>query len=799
MKFRDGYWEIRKGFSLLNLVDNIDSEAAPGALSVWTTNRKLKSPDEKLVGIPLLTTIFSSPMPDVIRVRMFRHKGGLRRGPFFSLPPDRADQAESPEPSRPGGGAIGEKAAGEGGEFRIFRTGGDNALSLRLDRYRWNAVFSRGGKELGSIAGTYSGHYSAPDGGAFMVQYLNMSVGEAIYGLGERFGAFVKNGQAVEIWNEDGGTASEQAYKNIPFYLSNRSYGVLVNSPGRVSFEIGSEVVNAVQFSVPGELIDYYLIAGDSPKEVIRNYTALTGRPALPPAWSFGLWLSTSFTTDYDEETVNRFIGGMEEREIPLHVFHFDCFWMKGCQWVDFRWDKEQFPEPAEMLRRLHGRGLKICVWINPYVAQKSPLFDEGMARGFLLKRPNGDLWQWDRWQPGMGIVDFTNPAAAAWYRDKLKALLAMGVDCFKTDFGERIPTDVVYADGADPEGMHNYYSYLYNKTVFELLEEERGRGEALVFARSATLGCQRFPVHWGGDCAASYGSMAETLRGGLSLGLAGFGFWSHDISGFESTATADLFKRWSAFGLLSSHSRLHGNQSYRVPWNFDQEACRVLRFFTELKCRLMPYLWSKAVESHREGIPLMRAMILEFPEDPACVYLDRQYMLGDVFLVAPIFGPEGEVSYYLPAGKWINILNNKVISGGTWRTERHDYFSLPLLARQNSAAALGNNKRRPDYDYAEGICFHVFELEEGRSASVPVYNLKGERESLFTVSRKGSVYTAENEGAKKPWKLLLRGLRGKLPEDSPQNPGLSPEETPEGLLLSPLPGEERLSVRLAG
>jgi alpha-D-xyloside xylohydrolase len=801
MKFRDGYWEIRKGFSLLSLADNIDSNAAPGALSVWTTNRKLKTPEERVVGIPLLTTIFSSPMPDVIRVRMFRHKGGLRRGPFFSLPPDRADGVRieecgaEPSSSHP----AGESAAMEGGGYWIFRTGGDNALSLRLDKHHWNALFSREGKELSSIAGRYSGHYSAGDEGAFMVQYLNMTVGETIYGLGEKFTAFVKNGQAAEIWNEDGGTASDQAYKNIPFYLSSRAYGVLVNNPGRVSFEIGSEVVNAVQFSVPGELMDYYLIAGDTPKDVIRNYTALTGRPALPPAWSFGLWLSTSFTTDYDEETVNRFIGGMAEREIPLHVFHFDCFWMKGCQWVDFRWDKGQFPEPAEMLRRLHGRGLKICVWINPYVAQKSPLFDEGMAKGFLLKRPNGDLWQWDRWQPGMGIVDFTNPAAAAWYRGKLKALLDMGVDCFKTDFGERIPTDVVYSDGSDPRGMHNYYTYLYNKTVFELLEDERGKGEALVFARSATLGCQGFPVHWGGDCAASYESMAETLRGGLSLALTGFGFWSHDISGFESTATADLFKRWSAFGLLSSHSRLHGNQSYRVPWNFDPEACDVLRFFTELKCRLMPYLWSKAVESHREGIPMLRAMILEFPGDPGCVYLDRQYMLGDVLLAAPIFSAKGEVSYYLPAGNWTNILNGKVISGGTWQTERHGYFSLPLLARQNSAAALGNNKLRPDYDYAEGICFHVFELEDGRSASAPVYNLKGERVSLFTVSRGGSVYTAKNEGAQKPWKLLLRGLRGSLPEISRQNPGLSLEDTAEGLLVTAPPGEDRFTVHLTG
>jgi alpha-D-xyloside xylohydrolase len=705
-------------------------------------------------------------MTDVIHVRMYHHRGARQRGPSFQLPADRGDHV----------------CIEEGPESWILRTGKDEgALGLRAEKDSWGLVFSRGGRVLTAINGRNSGHFSVDGEGAYMVQYLSITVGETIYGLGERFTPFVKNGQAVDIWNEDGGTASEQAYKNIPFYLSSAGYGVLVNNPGRVSFEIGSEVVSAVQFSVAGELSDYYIIGGDNLKEVIRNYTALAGRPALPPAWSFGLWLSTSFTTDYDEKTVNHFVGGMEERKIPLHVFHFDCFWMKGCQWVDFEWDREQFPEPAAILRRLHGRGLKICVWINPYIAQKSPLFDEGMAKGYLLKRPNGDIWQWDRWQPGMALVDFTNPAAAAWFAGKLKGLLDMGVDCFKTDFGERIPVDAVYYDGADPLGMHNYYTYLYNKTVFELLEQERGKGEAVVFARSATVGGQKFPLHWGGDCAATYESMAETLRGGLSLGLGGFGFWSHDISGFESTATADLFKRWCAFGLLSSHSRLHGNQSYRVPWNFDEEAGEVLRFFTELKCRLMPCIWAAAVESHTQGLPLLRAMFLEFPADPGCAYLDRQYMLGDSLLAAPVFSPDGNVEYYLPPGRWTNILSGEVIeSGGSWRREHHGYFSLPLLARPNSVIPLGNNKTRPDYDYACGICFQVFELADGAEISTPVYGISGGGESVFTVSRRGRSYTAGNEGAAKSWDLLLRGLHA---ADLDIRGLRSVEDTPEGLL----------------
>ena len=224
---------------------------------------------------------------------------------------------------------------------------------------------------------------------------------------------------------------------------------------------------------------------------------------------------------------------GMAERDIPLHVFHFDCYWMEAYEWCNFTWDAQTFPDPKGMLKRYHERGLKICVWINPYIGQKSPLFHEGMKAGFLLKKKNGEVWQTDMWQAGMGLVDFTNPEAVSWYRGKLKALLDMGVDCFKTDFGERIPVkDIAYFDGSDPVKMHNYYPYLYNKTVFDLLEEERGKGEAVLFARSATAGCQQFPAHWGGDCSASYPSMAETLRGGLSLACAGFGFWSHDIGG---------------------------------------------------------------------------------------------------------------------------------------------------------------------------------------------------------------------------------------------------------------------------
>ena len=565
-------------------------------------------------------------------------------------------------------------------------------------------------------------------------------MGELIYGLGERFGPFVKNGQSVDIWNEDGGTSTEQSYKNIPFYLSNRGYGVFVNHPEKVSFEVGSEMVSRVGFSVPGEHLDYFFISGPTMKDVLMRYTDITGKPGLPAPWTFGLWLSTSFTTNYDEETVNSFVDGMLQRGIPLKVFHFDCFWMKEFSWCDFAWDHRVFPDPKGMLKRLKDKGLKICVWINPYIGQESALFREGAENGYFLKRPNGDVWQWDMWQPGMAIVDFTNPEAYQWFQDKLEVLIDMGVDCFKTDFGERIPTeDVVYFDGSDPVKMHNYYTYLYNKCVYELLERKRGKGEAVLFARSATVGSQKYPVHWGGDCWSDYESMEESLRGGLSLLMSGFGFWAHDIGGFESTSTADVYKRWVAFGLLSSHSRLHGSSSYRVPWLYDEEAVDVVRFFTRLKARLMPYIYKISVDASRTGVPTMRSMVLEFTEDKTCHYVDKQYMLGDSLLVAPIFNDRGIAEYYLPKGTWTNFFTGEETEGACWITEKHGYLSIPLMVKENSVVAYGANDDKPDYHYGAGAELRLYCLKDEKEASCVVYDMDGSEKIAMTAKRDGN------------------------------------------------------------
>jgi alpha-D-xyloside xylohydrolase len=376
-------------------------------------------------------------------------------------------------------------------------------------------------------------------------------------------------------------------------------------------------------------------------------------------------------------------------------------------------------------------------------------MFEEGVKGGYFIKRPNGDVWQWDMWQPGLAIIDFTNPAACEWYSKKLEALLDMGVDCFKTDFGERIPTDCVYYNGADPEKMHNFYTYMYNKTVYEVLKKKKGEKEAILFARSATVGGQKFPVHWGGDCWSDYESMEESLRGGLSLTSSGFGYWSHDIGGFEATSTADVYKRWCAFGLLSSHSRLHGSTSYRVPWAYDDEAVDVLRRFTKLKASLMPYIYRNAVETSQTGVPMMRSMVLEFTEDRNCAYLATQYMYGDSLLVAPIFNDKSIAEYYLPEGTWTSLLDGEVKEGGKWYKENCDYMSIPLFAREGSIVAIGACDTDAVYDYADGVTYRVFALGDGKEAQTVVYSTDNAIESKICVQRSGNTYTIHTESQK--------------------------------------------------
>ena len=730
MKFSNGHWLNQEGCECFSPAEVYFSRIEADAVTICAPTSKIRHRGDTLGGVNLTIRI-SAPYPEVLRIQTWHHMGLQPKGPEFELNLPQASPLQATET-----------------EELLIITSGTLCLQIRKDNaamtfLRGDEILTTSGhKGLSYMKTNWKGFaYDRGPADAYMRQQLSLGVGELVYGLGERFTAFAKNGQSVDIWNEDGGTSTQQSYKNIPFYLTNHGYGVFVNHPEKVSFEVASEMVTKVQFSVPGENLDYFLINGPTMKEVLMRYTDITGKPGLPAPWTFGLWLSTSFTTNYDEATVNSFVDGMLQRGIPMKVFHFDCFWMKEFSWCDFLWDERVFPDPRGMLRRLKEKGLKICVWINPYVGQESALFREGVEKGYFIKRPNGDVWQWDMWQPGLAIVDFTNPDACHWYASKLENLMDMGVDCFKTDFGERIPTECVYFDGSDPQKMHNFYAYLYNQVVYDVIKKRNGAQEAILFARSATAGGQKFPVHWGGDCWSDYVSMEESLRGGLSLCCSGFGFWSHDIGGFENTSTPDVYKRWCAFGLLSTHSRLHGSSSYRVPWSYDEESVDVVRYFTRLKAKLMPYLYRNAIETAQSGVPMMRAMVLEYPQDRNCQYLATQYFLGDSLLVAPIFNDAGMAEYYLPEGRWTSLLTGEEKNGGKWYREQHGYCSLPLYVRENSIIALGERDDDPVYDYADGVTLKVYALSDGKTAETVVYSAQRAVVCKASVTRNGCEY----------------------------------------------------------
>ncbi len=773
MKFTDGNWMMQKGVRVFYPAQVYSAVKHEDELTI-IASKEVRHRGDTLDG-PLLTIRLSSPMEDVLGVNIKHFTGGSDTGPHFPL--FAARHGYQPEILLTEEAAVVKSGRAEA---RISMKGGWEIRYSGDDR-----VLTRSGpRGIGCV----NSESDSSGCSTYLHEQLDLTVSECVYGLGERFTAFVKNGQVVETWNKDGGAGSEQAYKSVPFYLTNRGYAVFVNHSGNVAFEVASEKVSRVQFSVPGQSLEYFVIYGPTPKEVLSKYCTLTGMPALPPAWSFGLWLTTSFTTSYDEATVTSFIEGMADRGLPLHVFHFDCFWMREFHWCDFTWDERVFPDPPGMLKRLKERGLKICVWINPYIAQASSLFDVAKNNHYLLEKPDGSVWQSDQWQAGMGIVDFSNPRACTWFRSKLRSLLEMGVDSFKTDFGERIPTDVRYTDGSDPAKMHNYYAYLYNKTVFDLLTEVRGAGQAVLFARSATACCQKYPVHWGGDCFSNFESMAASLRGGLSLSLSGFGFWSHDIGGFEGTPPVEVYKRWIAFGLLSTHSRLHGSSSYRVPWVYDDEAVEVLRKFTKLKCRLMPYLFGQASLAASTGIPVMRAMMVEFAGDPACDVLDRQYMLGNSLLVAPVFTRKGDVQYYLPPGNWTNLLSGEVVAGPGWKSERHGFLSLPVMIPPNTLLAFGARDDVPDYNYSEGVTFRLYELEDGKIAAAAVPDLAGATVLTARVSRIGDSFTTEVNGTG-TWQLEVMGIHT---VDSIN--GGSAADAGSGLLITPNSGAKTLT-----
>lgn len=732
MKYLNGNWLVKDGFSIDYGQCIYDSRIEDNKLTLWVPFKEITDPGMTLDD-GMITLEISSPRENIINTKIINYRGSVDHGPNFKLNQDKNISPEIKETV--------DKFIFKSGKTKLEISKGSQILFHYFYENELKAeVAAR------SIARIFD-----PDSNVHMSNSFVLEPGEKIYGLGERFSNFVKNGQEIEMWNADGGTETMQSYKNIPLYLSNRKYGIFVDSSEKVSYEIASQQVDRVEFSVPDQTLSYYFIGGSDNKEVLDHYTALTGRPPLLPAWSYGLWLTTSFTTKYDEQTVMSFINGMLKTKIPLSVFHFDCCWMKPTEWCNFEWDPDIFPDPEGLLKKIHNKGIKICVWINPYIAQKSRLFDEGMKNGYFIKKTNGDIWQWDKWQAGMAIVDFTNPDAISWYQGYLKELLSQGVDVFKTDFGERIPSKgVKFFDGSDPKKMHNYYTLLYNKVVTEAIADVKGEKEALVFARSATVGSQCYPVHWGGDSSSNYSSMAETLRSGLSFGMSGFGYWSHDISGFEASATPDLYRRWTQFGLLSSHSRYHGSTTYKVPWLYGEKSVENTKKYTNLKLKLLPYLMAMSNEVHYHGTPILRSMVLEFPDDPGCEDLDMQYMLGSNLLVAPIFNDQGLATFYVPKaeGTWISILAGKAYEGGKWYKEKFDDITLPLLARPNSVIVTGRYNNETMYDYTDHPIVNVYEMKDGKISTI-ITNNYGEKLGTIVVEKKDGKIKAYSDVVK--------------------------------------------------
>lgn len=423
MKFTNGYWLNKPEYQINHPEESFTAEKVNDLeMNIFAPYKRINGRGDEL-NIGMTTIKLTSPLKDVIGVKL-THFDQDTKTPSFNL----TDQQP----------AVDMKIDDHEATYQSGR------LQVNVPLHTEFALnFNADGKEITASRYRAQGEITnVQNHKHYMREQLSLGVDSHVYGLGERFGNFVKNGQEVRTINKDGGTGSDQAYKNVPFYITDDGYGVFVNQPEPVDFEVASENVDRVQFSIEGESLEYFVIYGPTPQEILHKYTELTGKIQLPPSWSFGLWLTTSFLTDYSEKTVMKFINGMEERHIPLDVFHFDCFWQRNFEWSNLTWNNDEFPDPEGLIKKIHEKGIKVCVWINPYIAQKSAMFKEGKAKGYLVKRSDGNVWQWDLWQAGNGFIDFTNPAAVKWYQDKLKKLLDMGVDCFKTDFGERIPID---------------------------------------------------------------------------------------------------------------------------------------------------------------------------------------------------------------------------------------------------------------------------------------------------------------------------------------------------------------------
>jgi alpha-D-xyloside xylohydrolase len=642
-----------------------------------------------------------------------------------------------------------------------------------------------------------------PGGGLGVREALAIQPGEALYGFGEKFTRLDKWGQEFASWAVDAGNVSSQrAYKNIPFFMSTAGYGLFIHSSFPIVYRLGTESAITYSFHIEDSQLDYFLFYGPELKHILRRYTDLTGRAPLPPKWSFGFWLSRAgYRSRAEVETVAQ---ELRRRGFPCDVLSLDPWWMGDGPWCTYQWSPESFPEPEEMIRRLRAQGLRTCLWITPYVPFDTPLYREGAAQGYFVRQADGQTAPaLEAFAGGeLAAVDFSNPAAVAWYKSKLAKLLDQGVAAFKTDFGEQAPVEAVYHDGRSGLEMHNLYPLLYNRAVFELSRQRFGRG--LVWGRSAYAGSQRYPVQWGGDSYSSLDQLASQLLGLLSYGLSGVPFCSHDVGGFDyapgffDQATQDdylksfteaaknnypkdavTYVRWLQMGVFSSHVRAHGKQPHE-PWSYGAQAEDIARDYLRLRYRLLPYIYSQAVKSTQTGLPMVRPLVLEFQDDVNTRHLDQQYLFGDSFLVAPVLRADQRCQVYLPSGQWVNYWTKEVEAGGRWLPEQAAPLEqLPLWVRAGAIIPFG-----PDQDYAEQKSMDPLTLEFYAPQTDGDMTVADEDQPGIPVHYRREVQTLHVEVGACPGQLqlVLYGLTARS-----AHAGAGSDARP--LLLTPCPG----------
>lgn len=512
---------------------------------------------------------------------------------------------------------------------------------------------------------------------------------ECFAGTGERFAKMDLSGQTLFLKNQDGqGVNNRRTYKNIPFYLSSRMYGTFYHTCAHSKLSLAGHSTRSVQFLSCQAQIDTFVIGGDTVEEIIRGYRDLTGYPQMPPLWSFGVWMSRM--TYFSADEVNGICDRLRAEHYPCDVIHLDTGWFKTDWLCEWKFNEERFPEPEKFIRGLRRKGFKVSLWQLPYVAEGAEQITEARKNGYIGEPAKKQASEGSNFSAldYAGTIDFTYPAATEWYKGLLKRLLDMGVTCIKTDFGENIHMDAVYK-GMKPELLNNLYALLYQKAAYEITKDVTGEG--IVWARAAWAGCQRYPLHWGGDSCSSWDGMAGSLKGGLHFGLSGFAFWSHDVPGFHtlpnfmnSVVDDDVYVRWTQFGVFSSHIRYHGTNK-REPWHYPAIAPIVKKWW-RLRYALIPYIIRESGKATRSGAAVIQALVFHHPEDRMCWHIDDEYYFGDDFLVVPVMNSDNRRDIYLPEGRWVNFFTGERNNGGCWLKDVEVPLELmPVYVREDA------------------------------------------------------------------------------------------------------------------